>query len=304
MKTLTEKFIDYFKPVFDDGERLWSYCFEHKDTHRPNLCLSYQGKYTGQFKCWACGYRGKISLEKLAQIIKEYKPHYNKTLKPSQRALGHPCPHKSKKDIFTIWDYYKKNPTYDVINKSSSILGLTNVLPEDVATIIKSLGGVYTPKAIAFPMYNEYLQIVGLHLRPYKTNLRGSKVGVFLDPQSLTGQIVYITEGVTDLMCLLYLGYKAIGRFSATTTDDIIVKLVTKYKIPKIVIIPDNDMPGWEGAKNLREKLEKTKKTLHKGDVCDIIYVEEEYKDVREFVNSKGWNYVAQGFVAQGFVKN
>ena len=284
-------FLHNFRPIFDDGERLWGFCAHHKDVYRPNLSLAYTGKYMGKFKCWACGYQGRITLESLVQILKDFGKDYRQDMSTIKKSY-----HNSSN--INWLDVFSEIPVIDITEKQiCTMLGFKESLADNPGDYLGCLGAIFNGHCIIFPMYDENLHITGLHLRPHKTNLRGSKIGVFMDPRSIatfSGSEVFICEGVTDLICLLYMGFKAIGRFSASLSSDIIVKLVTKCKIPKVVIIPDNDTIGIKSAQKLAEKLKIVLIHLTYRQSCDILYLDERYKDIKDFCNQRGFAYVKE----------
>ena len=137
-------------------------------------------------------------------------------------------------------------------------------------TSLRRLGACFSPlhEALAFPMYDETEQIVGIRLRHAdgrKRAVKGSKAGIFLADACMgdLAETVLICEGPTDTAALLDLDFVAIGRPSCLGQEPIVRTLVCGRHV---VILADRDepktrkdgspwFPGAEGAEQLAKAL-------------------------------------------------
>lgn len=143
---------------------------------------------------------------------------------------------------------------------------------------LESLGVAYAPEhhAWAFPMKDQYQNVVGIRLRNNagrKWAVTGSRAGlIYSEPPH---GLACICEGPTDCAAALSLGLPAIGRPSCLGQEDMILDLLKTAS--RVLLIVDNDDPGWNGAVKLQERLKVP--SLCWSPPC---------KDVREFLNLGG----------------
>ena len=128
-----------------------------------------------------------------------------------------------------------------------------------------------------FPMYDQFLQLIGLKCRNLarkKWCVKGSRLGIYMSTAFIPTQPLVICEGESDTAALLNLGYNVIGRASATSCVEIIAALVRN---PKVFIVADTDSSGigLSSAKQLAARVENS----------SIIY-NADFKDVREWIAS------------------
>lgn len=129
--------------------------------------------------------------------------------------------------------------------------------------------------AWAVPMRDGIGNYIGIRIRHEsgkKWSERGSHSGIFI-PRSRPKPLVLIVEGPTDCAAALTLGYYAVGRPSCSGGVQHLVTAMGKLKTERAVIVADNDGPGIDGAKMLREFLPVPS--------CVIV---PPVKDMREFV--------------------
>jgi len=155
---------------------------------------------------------------------------------------------------------------------------------------LRNYGLCYNGKTFCWPMVNENYQIIGLQQRfpnSRKVCMKGSRLGIFA-PLDLQFGELYICEGLSDTVACAGLGFVAIGRPNAKSCKDMIVKF-SRNHVPKvpITIVLDNDMAGESGAINLAQALKLE-------GYNNIQRRVPEAKDLREFVQLKGKNYVKQ----------
>lgn len=129
----------------------------------------------------------------------------------------------------------------------------------------------------SFPMRDASGKIVGLRYRELggsrKWSARGSRDGLFYDPEGTCVKTLYITEGASDTAAALSLGLVAIGRSSCTSGTPLIKELLARLRPSSLAIIADNDAPGLAGARALSQELGNAR----------IITPPKGYKDLREW---------------------
>lgn len=145
------------------------------------------------------------------------------------------------------------------------------------------LGVGWDGKAWIYPTYNERREIVGMQRRfpdGTKLHIKGSKDGIFWPFINSFTETLLITEGVSDCMTALLMGFNVIGRSNCVGGKDIILKLLIRRRKCSPLIIADNDKVGIEGAK----KLQKT--ILATGRSCEMLVPP--VKDLREWYEKEG----------------
>jgi hypothetical protein len=106
----------------------------------------------------------------------------------------------------------------------------------------------------------------------------GGHKGALYNAQNLNyidGKVIYIVEGEKDVDTLTELGLLACTSGGASTWPD---KNNHLFKGAIVRIIPDNDNPGREYAKKVRESLESV------AEKVKVMYCPDSYKDVSEWV--------------------
>lgn len=144
---------------------------------------------------------------------------------------------------------------------------------------LKLIGAAWSEqhRAWAFPMKDGYGAIIGIRLRDNsgrKWAVTGSKAGLFFVERPAGGDVC-ICEGPTDTAAGLTIGLNAIGRPSCAGNEDTVLTCVRHAK--RVLIISDNDGPGWDGTLRLQSRISKP--TLVWTPPC---------KDIREFVRLGG----------------
>ena len=111
----------------------------------------------------------------------------------------------------------------------------------------------------SLPMYDHRGWILGINRRftgGEKKIMPGHRAGLYLpgdlpdDCSHIAGPLI-VTEGATDAMAALDLGFWAVGRFSCTHGAKLVVKLVSRIKPARLVLVGDNDGPGRRGVECL-----------------------------------------------------
>ena len=186
------------------------------------LCARIKGEY-GKYGNWGW-------VHPITSKIKVGKPFCIRILTPSKKLIHWKA----------LWGLYYDN------------------MPEKTDVELQ-LGVGSNGESLIFPMFDEHRTVIGLQRRyegGRKDCITGSKAGVFWPLyNTFAGPFILITEGVSDCIAALKLGYEALGRYNCNSPDDIILGILQRYKLPIPVIIADNDKAGIEGAKVLARKI-------------------------------------------------
>jgi hypothetical protein len=115
----------------------------------------------------------------------------------------------------------------------------------------------------SWPMLDHRGWIVGVNRRfpdGTKKIIPGQHAGLYMPadlPQDLAcveGMLV-VTEGATDAVAASDLGFCAVGRFSCTHGTELLVRLVSRIKPARLVLVGDADEPGRRGVESLASVL-------------------------------------------------
>ena len=146
--------------------------------------------------------------------------------------------------------------------------------------VLLDMGVGYDKKnTFCFPMVDSTDRIIGVskrNLAGKKWCLKGSRLGIF-KPRLFYAKVpAYICEGASDTAVLTYRKYNVIGRMSAYSSVDILVKLLRTC--PEINIVSDYDATGigYRESCKLAEAF---------GRPVNII-MNRNYKDIREWIQS------------------
>jgi DNA primase len=246
--------------------RVLCYCNWHKEKN-PSLNISLVEPYYGNYKCFGCGVRGKLSNSEMKKL-----------------GLGGKYLMKKKKrdkpiNINWVSLFYSY--------RSCFIAGmqLADELNVDPASLdMFDIG--YDEEAYTFPMRNAAGQVVGIQRRfpdGSKCCVEGSQLGLFI-PRVLKSNTIFICEGVSDAAAVYDLGFDAIGRPSCNSCEGMIVDWLNANEgVETVVIIPDNDLVGQGGAKLLADLIctntEKDVEVFEFNDTC---------KDIRAYIQKVG----------------
>jgi DNA primase len=145
-------------------------------------------------------------------------------------------------------------------------------------------GLIWWDKTVLFPFYNNEEDVVYLQGRSLEPstkiryiNLNNVNTAIF-NIQVLSklqvGEKVIITEGVTDCISCMSMGYKSVGIIGASSFKKEYAHLFINY-IP--VVMPDNDSAGKMFSNKIREALFEIGKELI------VIPIDQRYKDISEY---------------------
>ena len=136
-------------------------------------------------------------------------------------------------------------------------------------------------KCWMMPMYHDG-EICGMHRRFLdggKAFVKGSKGGLFV-PVGPVPPEIYVCEGFSDTICSFAAGFWSIGRVSAKTGYEQVMRFLLRNEhVRRVTVVADQDGPGLLGAKRLY--------TCLVGRVAADVVVPGEYDDVRSMLNAK-----------------
>lgn len=266
--------------IYTEHDRVWSYCPFHKDIIRPNLSISLLDKYYGKCKCWACGKGGCLNKKQMGDLnLSGCIVYRNNTTKLSTR-----------------WMQFIKN-CYDNLQKFPLLqLGLAKQLNVSVKSLDDWLVG-YDGVSFTIPMYREDLReydnqygSCGAQRRfpdGTKRSVTGSHLGLMYPHENIRCMPTFVCEGFSDGISVYDLGLNSMARPHCWYTDgvNIFFKDILEYA-GAIVIVPDNDTVGMEGAEKLYHVLKEN------GYDCVIFSFDSKVKDVRKLIRLCGKDYV------------
>lgn len=125
--------------------------------------------------------------------------------------------------------------------------------------------------AWAFPMRDGDGKVCGIRLREIGSNkwtVRGSREGLFFDPNLQPSEDLFVCEGPTDTAAAMSLGISAVGRPSCNSGVAAMAALIRRLGVRRLTIIADQDAPhrrpdgtrwypGREGAEAMAKTLRR-----------------------------------------------
>ena len=272
--------------AFSEHDKVWCYCPMHNDTVRPNLSISLLDRYYGRYKCWACSAEGYLSNEQMDKLnLSEFTVYKN-----------------SIKSLHTLWAQHTQS-CYDNLQKYPLLkLGLAKELNISTKSLDEWLVG-YDGISMTIPMlredlseYNRERGFCGIQRRfpdRSKRCVTGSRLGLMYvhDGDGIGNSCIFICEGFSDGISVYDLGFHSIARPHCRYIDGIRELFEEVFDgVERIIIIPDNDTVGREGAEQLQNELEGLCYCEDDWDEeCDIsIFPFDGAKDIREYIAKVG----------------
>jgi len=266
--------------AFTEHDKVWCYCIYHKDTIRPNLSISLLGKYYGRWKCWACGRNGCLSKEQMGKLNLSntvYKNHI--------------------KNLHTLWRQHAQS-CYDNLQKFPLLkLGLAKQLNVSTKSLDAWLVG-YDGDSFTVPMIREDLPeyrrergFCGIQRRfpdGTKRCITGSHLGLIYARKYIGDYYIFICEGFSDGISVWDLGLNSLARPHCRYTNGIDYIL---EGVETVIIVPDNDTVGMEGAEQLQNELSGLYYDDEEWGEVPIdcrIFSFDGAKDIREYIELKG----------------
>lgn len=270
------------KVIKKNNKRAFCFCPFHKDINKPNLCITLTKDYYGYYHCFACGVGGRLSTAQMKEL-------------------------QLDKDVSEVecveeinWEKLLFEYTDNLKNKFplfiQPLLKKWNV---DIYTLERMYIG-FDGEAYTIPMWNGGNYIIGIQrqfFNGYKCSVEGSKLGVFWPLFSfsfdISDNILLVCEGASDTAVVNSLGFQVIGK-PTWNYGDSIIKHIVKYTTlsSKIIIIPDNDIPGAQGAIQLKCELSSFNPVIDTIIPAIKIFKIKKAKDIREYISLKGKSYV------------
>ena len=269
-----------------ENDKVWCYCVFHKDTIRPNLSISLHDKYYGRYTCWACGRNGVLTKEQMSKLN-----------------LSHIVYKNNKANLQTRWRMFAQS-CYDNLQKFPLLkLGLAKELNVSTRSLDDWLVG-YDGNAFTIPMLREDLGgyyrekgFCGIQRRfpdGSKRCVIGSHLGLMYPYDKIGDYYIFICEGFSDAVSIWDLGLQSIARPNCRHTEGI-EELFTEgilANTERIIIIPDNDTVGMEGAIELQGVLDDTYYSEDEWPCKCEIFSFTGAKDIRKLIQLKGKDYV------------
>ena len=268
-----------------EHNKVWAYCPWHKDSVRPNLSISLLDKYYGNCKCWACGKEGWLSYKQMDKLL-----------------LPRSVVYKNNKDnLLTRWKQFTEN-CYDNLQKFPLLkLGLAKELNISTKSLDNWLVG-FDGRSFTIPMFREDLSeyskqrgFCGIQRRfsdGTKRCVTGSHLGPMYPYDHIGDYYVFICEGFSDGISVWDLGFPSIARPHCRHTDGINEFICDVLEgVERVVIIPDNDVVGIEGAEQLQDILSESYHYDLEGFEIDLditIFSFDGAKDIRGYIKLKG----------------
>jgi len=271
--------------VFAEHDKVWCYCCFHNDTVRPNLSISLLDRYYGRYKCWACQAEGYLSKEQMDRLNLSHLTGVYKN---------------SIHNLHTLWCQFAES-CHDNLQKYPLLkLGLAKELNVSIKSLDDWLVG-YDGISMTIPMLREDLPeygreggFCGIQRRfsdGSKRCVTGSRLGLMYPYNSIGDYYIFICEGFSDGISVWDLGLQSIARPHCRHTEGIKEFLGEELKgTDSVIIIPDNDAVGMEGA----EQLQNILKGLHYydegfGAILDVaIFSFNGAKDIRGYITKVG----------------
>lgn len=267
------------KPISVGSTTVWARCInpEHEDKH-PSLEIALVGEYEGRCYCHGC--------RKVWQLNKEDVEYLKSQTKPTTSGI---CEDVGK-FYHQCWeaacaDPQKSQPFNQRLCEEWTVSPL----------ILQELGIFWWDSRFFIPMRGVSNEICGIQYRfldGFKLCQHGSKLGIFATPGRLeTEKPVFLTEGCSDLACLLDLGFQGIGRPNCNGGIELIIKYLEEHaKVSnKLIVVADNDIPGTEGAHQLCNAWNE----WYASERTMTVWTPEA-KDLREEIKIKGKEKVKQ----------
>lgn len=284
---MNERQFKQLKIILYEHDKVWSYCPWHNDIIRPNLSISLLSKYYGRYRCWACGKEGQLSNKQISELNLSNNIHKN-----------------SRYNLQTRWRQFNQS-CYDNLQRFPLLkLGLAKQLNVSIRSLNDWLVG-YDGCSFTIPMFRDDLSeysgedgFCGIQRRfPDYTKrcITGSRLGLMYPHKYIDSYYIFICEGFSDAISVWDLGFQVIARPHCRYIDGIRHFLENVLEgIENVIIIPDNDAVGYEGAEQLQKELNGLCYYDEGGEVdCNInIFFFDDAKDVRRLIQLKGKDYV------------
>lgn len=276
--------------AFAEHDKVWCYCVYHKDTVRPNLSISLLDRYYGRYKCWACPAEGYLTKKQMNELNLSNVVYKN-----------------DRHNLHTLWTQFNDS-CYKNLQKFPLLkLGLAKELNVSIKSLDDWLVG-YDGGSFTVPMIREDLSeyrrergLCGVQRRlpnGSKRCVTGSCLGLMYPRRYIGEYYIFICEGFSDGISVWDLGLQSIARYNCWHTEgikDLFDGILEAAET--IVIIPDNNAVGMDGAERLKEEL------------SGLYYNDDEWgeglrrctifsfsgaKDIRELICLRGKDYVRQ----------
>jgi hypothetical protein len=180
--------------------------------------------------------------------------------------------------------------------------GAYKLLSEMLALSEKSLqrfGVGYDPdtRISLWPLSDAAGRIIGLNRRwpdGAKKIMLGHHQGLYMPadlPRNLNPTTLLITEGGSDAVAAVDLGYWSVGRFCCGQNADLLIELIQRRQPSEVVLIPDADPPGQAGISRIVPDLLVICKSLK------ILTLPQRHKDLRNWCKAGATHEDMEGLI-------
>ena len=224
--------------VKQDKKRAWIFCPAHNDKHKSNLCITLTDDYYGSYFCFACGFHGVLSKREM-ETLKLKKQKKTQLTNINWMKL--------------VMEYCNNSTSHILVGrKMEELCTEWNVSRESIEDFL--IG--WDREAHTAPMCNACFEVIGIQKRfpdGSKCCVEGSQLGLFIPTgfKQRTQESLFICEGLSDAVSIYDLGFMAIGRPNCNLGNEYIKDYIIHNNIQEVVLIPDNDKAGIDGANKL-----------------------------------------------------
>ncbi len=246
-------YFDKLKIVDTDKSNVWCYCVFHNDTTRPNLSVSLDEAYYGKYRCWACGREGWLNDHQINTLLASKAPVYR----------------NNRHKLSTRWHEFVIQCNKNLDRFPLLKLELANSLNVSLKSLQEWRVG-YDGESYIIPMYRNDLHqyhrqhgVCGAQRRysdGSKKAIPNSKLGYMYSIDGLGMDYgIFICEGFSDAISIYDLDFNVIARPNCHFTDGVLEHLDNwvQDEDEPIIIIPDNDKVGMDGAYELMSIIEE-----------------------------------------------
>ena len=254
------------KIVNINTRRAYAFCVNHNDKHRPSMSIDLQEPYYGYTHCWTCGYCDRLSTSQMNKLGLS-----KVNIKRIPRDI----------DWNNLSKQYYNNLIVNLPYKLTELCTKFGIADNTYGVEIGWDGEAYT-----FPMYKNRDCILGIQRRwldGKKRMVDDSRLGLFLSVDLHPFSPCFITEGVSDMLSVSDLDFYAVGKPSALYGNNLVKEFVEYNEIERVIILPDNDSAGIQGAGELHKMIKNS-----------IIYIAGKEKDIRKEIEVQGKESIKQ----------
>jgi len=252
------------------------YCNNHND-NTPSLSISLRPEFYGCYRCFGCGLTGRLSSNEMKELGCEVEKNKRPVLNI---------------DWTSLYKDYNKKLIRECPQKITQLATLFNL---DNAPTVLYDGIGWDGCSWTFPVFDSNGMCIGIQRRFEDGNkgfVSGSKIGILIDRQVVYSNqdTVFITEGISDLLSVADLDFLVAGRINCNTGVEELSNWLYNSMISRVVIIPDNDKVGIDGAEILQTRIILDSQSSIIPTIFSI--KDSGCSDIRQYIHKFGKEYV------------